>query len=421
MLRAAGGFNPSNVAITGGTIGGRPVALQALTLVALGDSHLNGAIPVATDTLTDKLGLFPLVSPKDFQWNGAGGFNYAFSSNGAINSTTAPNASTDSSIAVTANSGSPLAQMPGLLRAAYPYLGNITVANCAVGGSSSYTWAGEFAWGYIKAFGLPTDGDTVTLGSVTYTFKNALTAANQVKIGVSAGVTLENLGKAVNLEGTAGVEYGSGTAANPTMFYPLGALDNTTVNGRFYSRTIGAAGNGVTLAGTNTAGICPATSGLVATTSRVTSNGADASALYVNAKSKLSGIGTVDAFLVSLGTNDAERAGFRGTGTQTYLAALIANIKADYPGAKVILHKPFVSGRGPTNTTALDTYINPAVAALAAADPGTVSYVDLYSLGTGGTGNIKILGSDGTHGTSYAYALMAQLDAKAIATALSLV
>lgn len=390
-----------------------------LVIVGLGDSHLNGAIPVAASG-SDVLGLFPWVSPRDRQWNGAGGYNAVFSSNGAINSTTSPSASTDSNIAVTANSGSVLANIPVLLRAAYPYLGDITVANLAVGGSSSYTWAGECAVGYIKAFGQATDGDTVTLGSVTYTFKNTLGSANDVKIGATAAITLENLGKAVNLEGTANTHYGAGTVANPDFFYPLGALNDTEVNGRFYARNPGTAGNGLTMEGSNTSGICTANNSLAAVTSRVTDKGSDTSALYSNAVSKLAGVGSVDVFLVSLGTNDAERAGYRGVKTQEHLGVLVANIKEDFPGAKIILHKPFVSGRGSTNTNALENYVNPAVEAITAADPGTVSFFDMYALGTGGAGNIKVLGSDGHHGTSYGYALYAQKAAKAIADSLGL-
>jgi hypothetical protein len=54
----------------------------------------------------------------------------------------------------------------------------------------------------------PTDGDTVTLGGVTFTFKTALTpTAGEVLIGANAAAAQTNLKKAVNDEGTAGTHY----------------------------------------------------------------------------------------------------------------------------------------------------------------------------------------------------------------------
>lgn len=63
----------------------------------------------------------------------------------------------------------------------------------------------------------PADGATVTIGDQTYTFKTALTAsttANQVLIGVSAAVALDNLKSAVNKSIGGGTTYGSATVAN---------------------------------------------------------------------------------------------------------------------------------------------------------------------------------------------------------------
>jgi hypothetical protein len=71
----------------------------------------------------------------------------------------------------------------------------------------------------------PSDGDTVTIGSVTYTFKTTLTAAgvaNEVKIGASADVALLNLINAIsrNDDGTTkgpGITYGLGTLVHPQV------------------------------------------------------------------------------------------------------------------------------------------------------------------------------------------------------------
>lgn len=59
------------------------------------------------------------------------------------------------------------------------------------------------------------DGETVTIGTQTYTWKNTVAAvADQVLVGANAAASLVNLKAAVNLEAGAGTLYGSGTAAN---------------------------------------------------------------------------------------------------------------------------------------------------------------------------------------------------------------
>jgi hypothetical protein len=84
-----------------------------------------------------------------------------------------------------------------------------------------------------------TADDTVTVDSVTYTFKAAVTTtANEVKIGADAAESLANLKHAINLDGTAGV-YGSATVVHPTV--GAGALTATTL--QLYAKTGGTAGN----------------------------------------------------------------------------------------------------------------------------------------------------------------------------------
>lgn len=63
----------------------------------------------------------------------------------------------------------------------------------------------------------PANGATVTIGGQIYTFKTALTAsttANEVLIGVSAAVALDNLKSAINKSAGGGTTYGSNTVAN---------------------------------------------------------------------------------------------------------------------------------------------------------------------------------------------------------------
>ena len=67
----------------------------------------------------------------------------------------------------------------------------------------------------------PSDGDTVTLGSTTYTFKTALTpTAGQVLLNGGGDAALLNLIRAVNHTGTPGTDYANlgSTAAANTQF-----------------------------------------------------------------------------------------------------------------------------------------------------------------------------------------------------------
>lgn len=61
-----------------------------------------------------------------------------------------------------------------------------------------------------------TDSDTFTLGSTTYTMRNLLVvgAVAQIQIGASLVATQLNIEAAINLSGTSGVQYSTGTTAN---------------------------------------------------------------------------------------------------------------------------------------------------------------------------------------------------------------
>lgn len=62
------------------------------------------------------------------------------------------------------------------------------------------------------------DGDTVTIGTTVYTFKDTPAAAYDVqRNGTTADTTLGNLIKAINATGTEGVEYFAGTLIHPTV------------------------------------------------------------------------------------------------------------------------------------------------------------------------------------------------------------
>jgi hypothetical protein len=67
----------------------------------------------------------------------------------------------------------------------------------------------------------PVNGDTVTLGATTYTFRTSGTfadLANEVVIGNNLSNTIENLRRAINLEGGAGSLYGTPTVVNASAF-----------------------------------------------------------------------------------------------------------------------------------------------------------------------------------------------------------
>jgi hypothetical protein len=94
-----------------------------------------------------------------------------------------------------------------------------------------------------------TDGLTVTVGTVTYTFKNTLSGtAGQVKIAASAAATLVNLVRAINYTGTPGTDY-VGTVQNPDVSAATGTATTVILT----ARIPGTGGN--TLALTTTAGL----------------------------------------------------------------------------------------------------------------------------------------------------------------------
>lgn len=91
------------------------------------------------------------------------------------------------------------------------------------------------------------DNDTVTIGDNTYTFKTTLgTAANQVLIGATAAISLDNLKAAATRTGTPGTDYTSATKINPDV----DATTNTDTTQLFVARDTNT---GADLATTDTA------------------------------------------------------------------------------------------------------------------------------------------------------------------------
>ncbi len=102
------------------------------------------------------------------------------------------------------------------------------------------------ATGVLTATANPQDGARVTIGDVTYTFRDTLASAYDVKIGSDAEESLLNLVEAITFDGGAGTnegtDYGTGTLAHPSVTAAEGAGDTVDVT----ALTIGTAGNAIT-------------------------------------------------------------------------------------------------------------------------------------------------------------------------------
>lgn len=90
--------------------------------------------------------------------------------------------------------------------------------------------------------------DTVVIGDITYTFVASPASAFDVDIGVDLDTSISNLVAAINLTGTEGVEYGTGTTQNPYVS-AVADLANDEVD--LTARFGGLQGDGIALAATS--------------------------------------------------------------------------------------------------------------------------------------------------------------------------
>jgi hypothetical protein len=90
-----------------------------------------------------------------------------------------------------------------------------------------------------------TDGDTVTIDSIVYRFKNAPVQAYDVKIGGTRILTMASFAAAINGSGVSGTDYFAGTAKHPTVLCV--ALNTTTAHFTMSLMAIngGSAGNAI--------------------------------------------------------------------------------------------------------------------------------------------------------------------------------
>ena len=98
----------------------------------------------------------------------------------------------------------------------------------------------------------PADGETVSIGGQTYTFRTALTAsttANEVLIGANSNAALLNLIRAINGSGTPGTDYGSLTPRSTSVT----AATSVTANAfAVTAQAPGTAGNFIATTETST-------------------------------------------------------------------------------------------------------------------------------------------------------------------------
>jgi flagellar hook protein FlgE len=104
------------------------------------------------------------------------------------------------------------------------------------------------ASGVLTMTGNASDGDTVTIGGTTYTFRTNLSSpavADEVSIGTTTADTLANLAAAINGTTGSGTTYSTGTTANASVTATATATTLSLV-----ASTSGTAGNSIATTGT---------------------------------------------------------------------------------------------------------------------------------------------------------------------------
>jgi hypothetical protein len=106
---------------------------------------------------------------------------------------------------------------------------------------NSLSIGGTEATGVLTLAGNPSDGNTVTIDGVTYTFRTSPDEANEIDIGAAATNSIDNLIAAINGAAGEGTLYGTGTEAHPTVLAAAGSGDTMDVT----ARTAGTVGNSI--------------------------------------------------------------------------------------------------------------------------------------------------------------------------------
>ena len=98
------------------------------------------------------------------------------------------------------------------------------------------------------------NGDTLAVGSTTYTFKTTLSTEGDIQIGISFGDTLQNLIDAVNLSGIYGVNYQVSTLNQQVISLATVQGGNLVL----LARAAGSAGNSIGLTSSTAKLVAPA-------------------------------------------------------------------------------------------------------------------------------------------------------------------
>lgn len=115
---------------------------------------------------------------------------------------------------------------------------NEKLTGLSMGGT---TPGGTQAQGTLTIAEPVTDGDTFTIGDITYRLKTTIAQANDVAIGGSEAATKLNIVAAINLSGTPGTEYYAGTEENRKVSAAAFATDDCVLT----AKEGGVAGNSI--------------------------------------------------------------------------------------------------------------------------------------------------------------------------------
>jgi hypothetical protein len=385
---------------------------QTLSILYCGDSHTNGVMDAA-DSLLLSVFLAPKNAARNRMWTASGFAPIALAQSGIGRmDSLAPHPNHNGNVVSTAPGCSWVGAVPDLIRERSPNVKIVDYCNYGYGGTSTFDWSGNVATGSYFVSGVGTAGDTLVVGGTTYTLHGVIynTYPGWVLIGGTQDETAQNLAYAINKDPNHTSKYDTTTPINANVFCPVVASSNIQT---LFARDVGAAGNARTIAGTGAIGIFAQTAG-----------GDNTPNVIYNMQTDLAaagGFGTPDVIVYIISTNDVYLNGFcDGVGYAAHLAASVGNLHALYPSAKIIIAKTLLTSVAQYNTR-ITSVVNPAVVALAAANPSYLSVVDLTDL-PAGTGAYTLLNPDsGIHLYSYGYlGPMANAVADAIVTALAI-
>lgn len=99
------------------------------------------------------------------------------------------------------------------------------------------------AQGSVSFSGNPADGDSVTVGETTYTFKTEMAAANDIKLGSSQSDSISTLVKVVNGTGASGTDYYAGTTTPNASASAVSSGSEVTVSAKTAGSVMSVSGS----------------------------------------------------------------------------------------------------------------------------------------------------------------------------------